>query len=171
MVRIRPLQKGEEWFLEQMLYEAMYISIYDRPLPESVVNLPELALYIANFGRKGDLCYVSEENGELIGAIWSRLWSKEQKGYGYVDEQTPEVSLALKPAFRGKGIGTKFIEVIGQVLQQQGYAQISLSVDRRNRAIELYRKQGFEITAATEGAFTMVKGLQKNIFINTYHLV
>jgi len=160
MVNIRPLQKGEEWFLREMLYEAMYIFANERPLPQSVVDLPELAQYIADFGRKGDICYVGEQNGALIGAIWSRLFSQQNKGYGFVDEQTPEVSLALKPAFRGKGIGTKLIKILGQDLQQQGYEQISLSVDRCNRAEGLYKKLGFEIIAAVESAYTMVKQLQ-----------
>jgi ribosomal protein S18 acetylase RimI-like enzyme len=160
MVNIRPLQKGEEWFLREMLYEAMYIFANERPLPQSVVDLPELAQYIANFGREGDICYVGEQNGALIGAIWSRLFSQENKGYGFVNEQTPEVSLALKPAFRGKGIGTKLIEVLGHALQQQGYEQISLSVDKCNRAESLYTKLGFKAIAAVESAYTMVKQLQ-----------
>ncbi len=79
------------------------------------------------------------------------------KGFGFVDEQTPELSMALKPAYRGQGIGTMLMEALLQTLQQQGYKQLSLSVDKRNRAVGWYKKLGFEIVAASGSAYTMLK--------------
>lgn len=161
MVKIRPLQKGEEWILREMLYEAIFIPAAEKPLPKSVVDLPELAKYIAHFGRKGDICYVGEEKGALVGAIWSRLFNKERKGYGFIDEQIPEISMAVKPAFQGKGIGIKLMEALLQALHQQGYEQLSLSVDMRNRAVGLYKKMGFEVVAQIGSAYTMVKQIKE----------
>lgn len=157
MVNIRSLQKGEEWFLREMLYEAIFIPADKKPLPESIVDLPELAKYNADFGRKGDICCVGEVQGFLVGAVWSRLFSQEMKGYGFVDEQTPELSMALKPAYRGQGIGTMLMEALLQALQQQGYKQLSLSVDKRNQAVSWYKKLGFELVAEVGSAYTMVK--------------
>jgi ribosomal protein S18 acetylase RimI-like enzyme len=157
MVNIRPLQEGEEWFLREMLYEAIFIPAHDKPLPESVVDLPELAQYIVNFGRQGDICMVAEQEGILVGAAWSRLFSQASKGYGFVDEQTPEMSMAIKSTFRGQGTGTQLIAALLQALQQKGYQQLSLSVDKRNRAMNWYKQLGFEEVAAVGNAYTMVK--------------
>jgi ribosomal-protein-alanine N-acetyltransferase len=44
--------------------------------------------------------------GDPIGAAWLRLWSKDEQGYGFVDVHTPELSMAVRPEFRGQGIGT-----------------------------------------------------------------
>ena len=161
MVKIRLLQEGEERFLREMLYEAIFIPAHDKPLPESVVDMPELAQYIVDFGRQGDICFVAEQKGVLVGAIWSRLFNQASKGYGFVDEQTPEISMAIKPPFRGQGTGTKLMATILQALQQKGYQKLSLSVDMRNRAMNLYKKLGFEVVATVGNTYTMVKQINQ----------
>jgi ribosomal protein S18 acetylase RimI-like enzyme len=160
MVNIRLLREGEEWFLREMLYEAIFIHAHDKPFPQSVVDLPELAQYIVDFGQQGDVCFVGEQKGILVGAAWSRLFSRARKGYGFVDEQTPEMSMAVKPTFRGQGIGTKLMAALLQALQQRGYQKLSLSVDKRNRAMSLYKKFGFEVVAIVGSAYTMVKQIK-----------
>jgi ribosomal protein S18 acetylase RimI-like enzyme len=157
IVKIRPLGAGEEWFLREMLYEAIFTPADEKPLPESIVELPELNHYIAGFGRQGDICCVAEQGGALIGAIWSRLFSEERKGYGFVDEQTPEISMAIKPAYRGQGIGTMLLNTLIEVLYRQGYKQLSLSVDTRNQALGLYKKTGFEVVSEEGTTQVMVK--------------
>jgi putative acetyltransferase len=53
--------------------------------------------------------------------------------------------LAIHPAFAGKGLGKKMMYGIIDLVKQQGYKRIELSVATENsRAIELYKKIGFE---------------------------
>jgi len=53
--------------------------------------------------------------------------------------------LAIHPNFAGKGFGRKMMQEIIDLANQQGYKRIELSVATENvRAIELYKKVGFE---------------------------
>ena len=59
---IRSLQVNETSLLRDFLYEAIYVPEGVEPPPRSVVDLPELQVYIKDFGdRKDDLCFVAEQ--------------------------------------------------------------------------------------------------------------
>jgi GNAT superfamily N-acetyltransferase len=87
---------------------------------------------------------VAELQNELIGAIWSRLFSSEQKGYGFIDADTPEISMAIDFQHRNSGVGAVLLHEILQKLENKGYKRVSLSVDMRNFAFSFYKKMGFE---------------------------
>jgi len=118
-----------------------------------------LAKYIADWGRRDDIALVAELEGELIGAVWCRLLKAAEKGYGYVDDQTPELSLAIDANFRNQGLGTKLMKAAFIALVEKGFSQVSLSVDKDNKAVSLYKRLDFEIVEAEETAFTMKKTL------------
>jgi len=81
------------------------------------------------------------KEGVLIGAAWTRVI----KGYGNVDSQTPELSMAIKSAYQGKGYGGDLLRHLLALLQVKEYRQVSLSVDNRNRrALALYRRHNFK---------------------------
>ena len=44
--------------------------------------------------------------------------------------ETPELAISVFPEFRGYGIGTKLMKKLFEILQDNGYAQTSLSVQR-----------------------------------------
>lgn len=153
---IRNIHKNEIGFLNEMLYEALFVEGGQPKLPKSIIQEPNLAKYIDNFGlNKTDLCLVAVENGELIGACWGRLFDEKNKGYGFIDSETPELSIALKQAFRNKGIGTKLIEEIAELYRGMKVKSISLSVDKKNAALDLYKRIGFIIKIETEKSFVM----------------
>lgn len=41
--------------------------------PKSVIEQPELQVYISGFGKKDDHCLVAEVGEKLVGAVWSRI--------------------------------------------------------------------------------------------------
>ena len=66
-------------------------------------------------------------------------------GCGYVDDDTPEISLSLYPAYRNNGIGSQLLNSMLDLLKNNGVKKVSLSVSRTNRAVSLYKRFGFEI--------------------------
>ena len=161
MIEVRKIRPGETGFLHEMLYEAIYFADEGKRLPRSIVFEPSISKYVDDFGRKGDLAYVLVDKAELIGAVWARLFAESEKSYGFVDEETPELSIAILENYRNRGFGRILIERLLSVLRADGYEKVSLSVDKRNRAVGLYRKLGFETVSEQGTAFTMVKKLSQ----------
>jgi ribosomal protein S18 acetylase RimI-like enzyme len=55
------------------------------------------------------------------------------------------------------GIGTGLMyNIIDLTFHSRGYKQISLSVDKANYAVEMYKKFGFEIVKENEQDYIMV---------------
>lgn len=142
-----------------MFYTALHVPEGAAPFPKSIIEAPHLAKYIANWGRPDDIALVAEKDGQLIGAVWCRLLKAAEKGYGYVDDQTPELSLAIHANFRNQGLGTQLMEKAFIALVEKDFSQVSLSVDQDNKAVNLYKRVGFEIVEEVETAFTMKKTL------------
>ncbi len=158
MIEIREIQPNEYDFLWQMLYQAIYSPT--QIVPEAIIHEPSLSKYVASFGQAGDHSFVLSADGQLVGAAWARLLVGEHKGYGFVDDSTPELSMAIEPAFRGKGYGQLLVTKLIEKLSDCGYDQLSLSVDKRNRAINLYRRLGFCVVSEDKTACTMLRKIK-----------
>ena len=60
------------------------------------MNSPPLRKYSANWGRRGDRALLAiDEHNHPVGAAWYRLFTENEQGYGFVDEETPELGIAL----------------------------------------------------------------------------
>jgi len=94
---IRNLEPAGRGILKTMLYNAIYIPPEERKPPPEIIELPEIALYIEDFGRKGDICLVAEASGEIAGAVWTRLfgWAGPRRLIGAPDESTWILRLRL----------------------------------------------------------------------------
>lgn len=89
---IRRLTPPDQSFLWEMLYHSLYVREGDPPFERSVVCRPEIAKYVRDWGRsRDDTGFVAVlEGGQPVGAVWLRLLTGDEKGFGYVDEHTPE---------------------------------------------------------------------------------
>ena len=99
IVAIRELRPDETAFLREMLYAAIAWSP-ERVLPlpkDELLQLPQLTIFHQGWGRPGDTALVAEEDGRLLGLAWYRFFTEAVHGEGYVDEQTPEVAVAVAP--------------------------------------------------------------------------
>lgn len=154
---IRDLEKKELEFLKDMLYESIYI-------PENIknkvelLNSPSIKKYYEDWGRKGDTALIAiDKNNRAVGAVWYRLFDESNKGYGYVDNRTPELGIAVTQEARGLGIGTLLMKKITQQATDNGYKSISLSVDPENTsAVHIYRQLGFIDYGISGTSITMV---------------
>lgn len=145
--------------LEDFLYEAIFIPKGVEPPPYDIIYLPELYMYIEDFGSKAsDLAVVAEVDGIIIGAVWARIIMD----YGHIDDQTPSLSISLHPNFRGQGIGTKLWKTLLVLdhLFLAGYHQCSLSVQKTNFATKMYLRSGFYIVKENQDDYVMVKRLR-----------
>lgn len=162
MSEIREIESDEYGFLREMLFEALFVSDGEDPFSQTILNDPHLRKYVDNFGKAGDIAFVLIQNDEPVGAIWSRLFTADDPGYGFVDEKTPEFSVAIRKQFRNNGFGTRLIQNLLQRLAYEDYEKVSLSVDCRSPAKNLYDRLGFGIVAEAGSSVTMVKHLSVN---------
>lgn len=145
-VTVREIKKSELEKLEDMLYEAIYQPDEVNLIPRKVLKLPEIRVYIDNFGsKKDDYCLVADLDGKIVGAVWTRILAGDIKGFGHIDDKTPEFAISLYKEYRNFGIGTRLMTAMIEYLRCNGYKQTSLNVKKDNYAVKLYRKMGFEI--------------------------
>jgi ribosomal protein S18 acetylase RimI-like enzyme len=148
-------------FLRAMSYEAMYWD-HEVPRPGLVAGLSDdhLSRYVEGWGRPGDDALVARDEVVRIGAAWLRLFSAERPGYGFVDEATPELGIAVVGERRGRGVGRMLLDSLLQLASDAGHAAVSLSVSERNLpALKLYETGGFERMTLAADSWTMVRRL------------
>lgn len=150
---IREIAEEEYSILEDFLYEAIFIPEGMPAPPKSIINRPELQVYIADFGtKKDDIGLVTEVNGKVVGAVWVRIMDD----YGHIDDDTPSFAISLYKEYRGFGIGTALMKEMLRVLKIRGYKQASLSVQKENYAAAMYLKTGFEIVDENDEEYIML---------------
>ena len=154
---LKSIERSESSFLEDMLYYAIYVG-EGNPLPSrNIIYEPNLYKYIDKWDEKKDIGYVivEQETKNKLGAVWLRTFCKNDKGYGYISEDIPELSIAIYPEYRGKGLGTSLINYLISQLPTH-INSISLSVDIQNPAKRLYERIGFKDYSINNGTAIMI---------------
>ena len=153
---IRKLKINEIDELKNFIYEAIFIPEGIEKPNKEIILKPELKIYYEDFyNKKDDYCLICEDNNKIIGAVWTRIMND----YGHIDDDTPSLAISLYKEYRGKGIGTKLILSMFNLLKDNGYNKISLSVQKDNYAKKLYLNVGFKIIKETKEEYIMVKEL------------
>ena len=140
-------------FLRDMLHHAYY---WRERVPGSLVSR-----YVRGWGRPGDTAVVALDGGFPVGAAWYRVFGADEPGYGFVDEQTPELAIAVVPSQRGKGVGEQLLLALIDRAREAGYTSLSLSVEPGNPALKLYERHGFRVVDEGADAWTMVARLDE----------
>lgn len=157
---IRSAQENELPFLWDMLYEAAAVNEEVRAMgKEKALAFPSIQKYLSDFGKEKDFAVVAVHEYELIGAAWYRCFTEDNCGYGFVAPDIPELTIAVGPGRRGQGWGARLLKALLEAARASGHRAISLSVDRRNPALRLYKRFGFQdagISKTTDASVTMV---------------
>ncbi len=154
---IRPALPSDELFLWEMLYQSLYVEEGSAPYSRDVLNRPHVARYVRGWGRGGDMGFIAvySNTQQPLGAVWCRLANGDDRGFAYVDDETPELGVAMLPEYRGRGIGTALIKYLFDAARGT-YPAISLSVSPNNPAMRLYERLGFR-TIEVRGTHPVMK--------------
>ena len=96
------------------------------------------------------------DDGRPVGAVWARLFSEADPGYGFVWDTVPELSMGVLPGQRGSGAGTALLAAVAVQARKLGFDALSLSVEDSNPARHLYERGGFSKVDRTGGSDTML---------------
>ena len=155
-IEMKTLVPQEQTVLKNLLYQAIYVPP-GQPIPDrGIIDEPELSRYVEDWGRSDDRAVFAVYRGEVIGGAWTRIFTRDAKGYGTIDPKIPELSIAVLPKFRGKGIGTRLLQYLISNLEHD-YQGVSLSVSKHNPAKMLYERFGFSTIQDKEESLIMVK--------------
>jgi len=111
--------------------------------------------YVRGWPRVGDLGVVAED-GPPVGAAWLRLLPEHERGYGFIDAETPELSTGVVPTHRGRGVGSLLLEALVGSAREQRHEALSLSVEAHNPARRLYERCGFQVVDTVDSSHTML---------------
>jgi GNAT superfamily N-acetyltransferase len=134
---IRPAGPSDVRFLGDMLRHAYYWHVGEDP------DRP-VARYVRGWGRPGDAGVLAVEPSGPVGAAWYRRFSEREAGFGFVDESTPELTIAVVPARRGRGLGKELMEALLARARRDGCERLSLSVEPGSKQEQFYAQFGFE---------------------------
>ncbi len=141
----------ELYFLRSFEHEiATELLHYAAGLDETDQTLdthPYLEKYYKNYGLYAtDIGVYAMVDNKVAGAAWVRMLKGDHegnnRGLAFVDDQTPELVIGVKPPYRNKGIGTVLMQ---QLLTEVGfsYKQLALAVESGSAAYTFFEKLGF----------------------------
>lgn len=152
-MELRELRENEYDLLKVFLYEAIFIPEGVEPPSREIINEPDLKIYYEGFGEgEADYCFVADDDGKVVGAVWTRIMND----YGHVDDEIPSFAISLFKEYRGKGIGTKLMIKMLELLKAKRYKQASLAVQKANYAVKMYEKVGFKTVDENSEEYIMV---------------
>ena len=74
-----------------------------------------------------------------------------------MDEETPELTIAVVPSKRGHGTGAELLEALLEQARADGFSRISLSAEPGQTGF--YEQHGFREVRREDGTVTMVADL------------
>jgi len=122
---------------------------------DEIMGDAALAHYVAGWPGDGDVGFVVGDQ-PAEGAAWWTFLPEADPGYGFVDEATPELAIAVVAPSRGQGLGTLLLQALIREARERALRALSLSVEPDNPAVALYRRLGFVTVGGVGGSITML---------------
>ena len=102
------------------------------------------------------MAVVAELDGDVIGVAYCRLFTEDDHGHGYLDDQTPEAAVAVLEGRRGSGLGARLMNELAEAAGAAGFSRLSLSVDAENPARRLYERLAYREIGTDEQGVRMI---------------
>jgi L-amino acid N-acyltransferase YncA len=125
-------------FMRSMLTHAYnwHVNVFDTDVP--------IGRYVDGWGRPGDTVLIAMDGGHRVGAGWIRIFRETAPGYGFIDENTPELTVAVVPTRQGEGIGVELLRGLLDRARADAYRAVSVSVEKNHPEVALFESEGFE---------------------------
>ena len=105
------------------------------------------------FEENGDFILVAECEGKVIGYL-SIEEHHDERDYFYLDD------FSVSEAFRGKGLGSKFLLEAEKYAKERNIPSICLHVEKTNTAaMKLYEKNRYKIFSDEDNRYLLAKDL------------
>jgi ribosomal protein S18 acetylase RimI-like enzyme len=147
---------------QAQLWEWLHVALWDPPpagpRPRAVLQDPRVRIYAEAWGRPGDVGVVAQLEARDIGACWMRRLPPNV-GLAHVDADTPQLGIALMPAWQHRGFGAPLMREALARAAAAGYRQVALTVHPANPAVRLYQRCGFVARGLRNGYHLMVAPL------------
>jgi ribosomal protein S18 acetylase RimI-like enzyme len=100
---------------------------------------------VEGWPRDGDGGVIGVVGSVRWGASWYRLFEDAELRSPWADPNVPELAIAVRRHFRGRGMGTRLMQSLQERARTDGYHALDLEVSAVNKsALKLYRNIGFE---------------------------
>lgn len=140
---LRTLAEYEYDILPIFLYNAIPQDNEEDLLDISVIREERFQKYIEKFGKEDDYAIVWEKDGQIAGLAWTRLFDEANKGFAYISDDIPELTVSILPGYNVQKISAELIEVISNELRIKGYDKVSVSVSENDEMLDVYTKYDF----------------------------
>lgn len=160
-MNLRDADVGDLDLLVDLLVEAVNWTGLERMTKEQVMSEASLSRYVAGWKRDSDFGQVAiTDDGAPLGAVWCRLFSPDEPGYGFVSSEVPELSMAVLPGGRGAGVGGTLLRGCIEQARARACPGLSLSVEDRNDvARALYLRHHFRVVGRDGDSDTLLLDL------------
>ena len=132
---------------QDSLWHWLHLALWDPPpaplRPLEVLQLPGVRILAEGWGRASDIGVVAVVDGIDAGACWMRVLPPGT-GLASVDADTPQLGIALEPAYQRKGYGKPLMLEAVACAARAGHAQVALTVHEENPARLMYQSCGFQ---------------------------
>jgi hypothetical protein len=122
------------------------------------VEIPS-ARYVEGWGRPGDAALIALDNGHRVAAGWYRLFDEDSPGYGFLDDRTPELTIAGVPSCDPDSILHVLLARLVAQGAGDGYRALSVSIERSDPALAMYAAVGFGVAREHDRALTLRRSL------------
>ena len=80
---------------------------------------------------------------------------RESHRVGFIDENTPELTVAVVPSRQGEGIGLQLRHGLLDRARADAYRAVSVSIEKNHLEVALYEGEGFEHVGETTHAVVL----------------
>lgn len=153
-MHLRPALPTDLDLLVDLVAEAVNWTGEARVTAADVRTDDHLVRYVEDWERPGDVGVVAvDDAGGPLGAAWVRAFPASRRGWGFVAEDVPELSLGVLPAGRGSGVGSALLDGCLGAVRAHGSRAVSLSVeDGNDLARGMYERRGFVVVGREGGS-------------------
>src|SRR3712207_9145936 len=96
-VSLRRAGAGDVEHIKWALYHALAWNAERAEIVRhATLDHPEAARYHHDWGRRGDGGVIATVSDDVVGVAYFRLFTAEDHGHGYIDDDTPELAVAVR---------------------------------------------------------------------------